>query len=80
VTDAQAVVAFCRLSEAEGIIPALESAHALAALPELAGWAAAGRNEKRTVIIVSLSGRGDKDVQQVGEYLERQAKGGLGIG
>lgn len=64
VKDGAALEAFQLLSRTEGIIPALESAHAIAELirmaPEL---------EKDTLIIVNLSGRGDKDVNQVAEIL-----------
>jgi tryptophan synthase beta chain len=64
-TDQEAVAAFRELAAAEGIIPALESAHALAHLRRMApGLAGAS-------ILVCLSGRGDKDVAQVAEYLER---------
>ncbi len=60
VGDVEALAAFRALSEAEGIIPALESAHALA-------WALAEarRIERETVIVVGLSGRGDKDLEHV---------------
>ncbi len=59
VTDEEALEAFALLSEKEGIIPALESAHAIA-------WVAreAASLQGKTVV-VNLSGRGDKDVQQV---------------
>ena len=59
VTDAEALEAFSLLAELEGIIPALESAHAIA-------WVAreAASLEGKTVV-VNLSGRGDKDVQEV---------------
>ena len=60
VTDAAAMEAFLLLSRTEGIIPAIESAHALAGAIELGREAAdAGR---RDTILVNLSGRGDKDV------------------
>jgi tryptophan synthase beta chain len=62
ITDNRALKAFHLLSETEGIIPALESAHAVAFAAELAR--ASGRDQ---VIIVNLSGRGDKDVSQVAE-------------
>ena len=52
-TDDEALAAFRRLAETEGIIPALEPAHALARAGELEG-----------VIVVGLSGRGDKDLDQ----------------
>jgi len=59
VTDAEAVAAFHRLGLTEGIIPALESAHGLAWIIREAG-ALAGKT-----VVLNLSGRGDKDVQQV---------------
>jgi tryptophan synthase beta chain len=58
--DSEALAAFELLSRTEGIIPALESAHALAEVIKLAP-----RLRKDQVIVVNLSGRGDKDVQQV---------------
>lgn len=64
VTDDEAVAAFKLFSETEGIIPALESSHALAQaikmVPEMA---------PDQVVMVNLSGRGDKDVAQVAAYL-----------
>ncbi|MDI3327340.1 MAG: tryptophan synthase subunit beta [Alicyclobacillaceae bacterium] len=60
VTDQQAVEAFYLLAKLEGIIPALESAHAVAYAVELARQMDPGQ-----VILVSLSGRGDKDVETV---------------
>lgn len=67
VTDAEAVAAFQRLSRLEGIIPALETAHAFAYLetlcPQLQG---------SPKIVINCSGRGDKDVQTVAKYLEQQ--------
>jgi len=63
-TDEEAVNAFCALSQDEGIIPALEPAHALAFTMKLA------REMKREeTIVVTLSGRGDKDVEVVADYL-----------
>ncbi|MEK6673606.1 MAG: tryptophan synthase subunit beta, partial [Nitrospirota bacterium] len=59
-TDDEALSAFDLLSRTEGIIPALESAHAVAEAVKLAP-----RLAKDKIIIVNLSGRGDKDVQQV---------------
>lgn len=68
--DTEALAAFQRLSELEGIIPALESAHAIAyCLRE------APRASKDEIWVVSLSGRGDKDVQQVARIM---GKGHLG--
>ncbi len=60
VTDAEALSAFHRLSELEGIIPALESAHAVAFSIGLANTMSQDQS-----IIVCLSGRGDKDVAQI---------------
>jgi tryptophan synthase beta chain len=63
VTDQEVIDAFGLLSRTEGIIPALEPAHALA-------WVSRARNELagRTVL-VNLSGRGDKDVAQMMDVL-----------
>jgi tryptophan synthase beta chain len=63
-TDDEAIAAVKLLAEVEGIIPALESAHAIAAVTRLAR-----RLSKRQIIIVNLSGRGDKDMMTVGDYL-----------
>jgi len=65
VTDTEALAAFQRLALTEGIIPALESSHALAYLEELMPTT---RPEES--VVVCLSGRGDKDVQQVAKVLE----------
>jgi len=59
-TDDEALHAFELLSKTEGIIPALESAHAVAEAVKLAPMLS-----KDTIVLVNLSGRGDKDVQQV---------------
>lgn len=59
-TDEEALAAFDLLSQEEGIIPALESAHAIAEVAKLAPTM-----QKSQVVIVNLSGRGDKDVQQI---------------
>lgn len=64
VTDKEALAAFQRLSRIEGIIPALESSHALAYLEKLMPSTTAGEN-----VVVCLSGRGDKDVQMVAKEL-----------
>ncbi|WP_203335763.1 tryptophan synthase subunit beta [Nocardioides limicola] len=61
VTDAEAMDAFALLSRTEGIIPAIESAHAVAGGLELARRLGAERGPEATVLI-SLSGRGDKDM------------------
>ena len=67
VTDDEALVAFKMLSETEGIIPALESSHAVAYAMRIA------RNmDPNEVMIVNLSGRGDKDVNTVSEVLNKR--------
>lgn len=60
VTDNEALKAFQLLSRTEGVIPALESAHALAYLPKLIP-----KTKKEEVVVVCLSGRGDKDTEIV---------------
>jgi tryptophan synthase beta chain len=62
ITDAQALEAFALLARLEGIIPALESAHAVA-------WALANRSSR--LDLVCLSGRGDKDLAEALAHLER---------
>jgi len=62
VTDAHALAAFRGLAASEGIIPALEPAHALAHVLETA--------HESELVLVGLSGRGDKDVATLAEYLE----------
>jgi tryptophan synthase beta chain len=64
VPDAEALAAFQLLSRLEGIIPALESAHAVAEVVRLAPAL-----EKDTLVAINLSGRGDKDVQEVAGIL-----------
>lgn len=61
VTDTEAVAAFHELTRVEGIIPALESAHALAYAMKLAQ----ASDDRNAIILVNLSGRGDKDMQTV---------------
>lgn len=63
ITDREALAAFHRLSREEGIIPALESAHAVAYAEKLAR-----RMKKGSILVVNLSGRGDKDVGIVREH------------
>jgi len=70
VTDGQALAAFREFSETEGILPALETAHALAQLR-----VEADRWVDRDVVIC-LSGRGDKDVSEVARVLEDDDRGG----
>ena len=66
-TDKEALAAFQLCAELEGIIPALESSHALARLPEITREVG-----KDGVVVVNLSGRGDKDVNQVAAFLGRK--------
>ena len=70
INDDEAVAAFELLSRREGIIPALESSHAVAHALK----AAAGRSADEA-IIVCLSGRGDKDMDNIRQYKERIANG-----
>jgi tryptophan synthase beta chain len=65
-TDKEALAAFQLCSRLEGIIPALEPAHALARVADLAP-----KKPKDHLMVVNLSGRGDKDLASVAEYLER---------
>ena len=64
-TDKEAANAFCVLSQKEGIIPALEPSHALAFAIKLAQ-----KMKREEAIVVTLSGRGDKDVEVVADFLE----------
>ncbi|RCL55254.1 MAG: tryptophan synthase subunit beta [Synechococcus sp. MED-G71] len=70
VTDDEALEALQRLSQLEGIIPALETAHAFAWLETLCPTLAPG-----TEVVINLSGRGDKDVNTVAERLADQLGG-----
>lgn len=63
VTDEEAVQAFEYLSRTEGIIPAIESAHAIAHVMKIAGTM-----DKNQIIIATVSGRGDKDVAAIARY------------
>ena len=60
VTDKEALAGFDLLSQVEGIIPALESAHAVAEVVKIAPTM-----KKNQILLMNLSGRGDKDVQQI---------------
>ncbi|MEM2098775.1 MAG: tryptophan synthase subunit beta [Candidatus Bathyarchaeia archaeon] len=64
VTDKEAANAFLTLCKEEGILPALESAHALAYALKLAA-----QMRKDEILVVTLSGRGDKDVETIASYL-----------
>ncbi|PKK98478.1 MAG: tryptophan synthase subunit beta [Tenericutes bacterium HGW-Tenericutes-2] len=63
ITDEEAVQAFEYLSKREGIIPAIESSHAVAQAIKLAPTM-----RKDQIIVINLSGRGDKDVKQIAQY------------
>ncbi|MET0271827.1 MAG: tryptophan synthase subunit beta [Phenylobacterium sp.] len=66
-TDAESLAAFQLCAELEGILPAIESAHALARLPEVAADVG-----KDGIVVLNLSGRGDKDVATVAAHLGRE--------
>lgn len=68
-TDSEVIDAFLMLTRTEGILPALESAHAVAEAIKVAR-----KKPKSESIVVTLSGRGDKDVEVVQNYLERNVK------
>jgi len=65
ITDSEALNAFQYLTKEEGIIPALESSHAIAYLMKLAK-----NTDKDNIIVVNLSGRGDKDIHTIRKVLE----------
>jgi tryptophan synthase beta chain len=68
-TDDEALNAFKLLSKLEGIIPALEPAHAIAKVLDLAP-----KKPKDHLMVVNLSGRGDKDLETVARHLESKAR------
>lgn len=68
-TDDEVIDAFLLLTRTEGIIPALESAHAVAEAVKVAK-----NRPKSDTIVITLSGRGDKDVEVVEEYLRKNVK------
>ncbi|MGZ6208249.1 MAG: tryptophan synthase subunit beta, partial [Syntrophales bacterium] len=67
VTDDEAVAAFILVSKLEGIIPAMESAHALAHAFKLAA-----RLDRNKIIVVNLSGRGDKDAEIISQSIDKK--------
>lgn len=68
VTDAECMTAFEQLCRTEGIIPAIESSHALAGAARLsASWGESGREK---IIVINLSGRGDKDVETAAKWFK----------
>lgn len=68
-TDKEAIDAFLTLSKVEGIIPAIESSHAVAGAIRLAPTL-----DKDKIIVVNLSGRGDKDVTEIADILSKEMK------
>ena len=67
ITDDEAIRAFFELSRTEGIIPALESAHAVAYLEKLS-------LKKDDIVVINISGRGDKDLDNVRTYLKEKGE------
>ena len=73
ITDAEAMDAFALLCKTEGIIPAIESAHAVAGALKLGAELGTG-----SIIVVNMSGRGDKDVETAAKWFGLlDAKGAL---
>lgn len=70
VTDQEAMEAFCTLAQTEGLIPALESSHAVAHALKMAGTLPAD-----TIMVINLSGRGDKDCMEVARLLGSEKTG-----
>jgi tryptophan synthase beta chain len=68
VTDEEALEGVKLLSETEGIIPALETAHAVALLPDLARTLAEEHGPD-AVLVFNCSGRGDKDMETIAEHI-----------
>ena len=68
-TDSEVIDAFLMLTRTEGIIPALESAHAIAEAVKVAR-----KGKMSESIVVTLSGRGDKDVEEVQNHLNKNVK------
>ncbi|MCP4601867.1 MAG: tryptophan synthase subunit beta [Proteobacteria bacterium] len=69
VTDEEALDAFAEVARAEGIIPALESAHAIAHAVKLAN-----QTQKPLTLLVNLSGRGDKDLEHAAHFLRNRGE------
>ncbi|WP_353420100.1 tryptophan synthase subunit beta [Staphylococcus coagulans] len=67
--DREAMDALVRFTQAEGIIPAIESAHALSYVEKLAP-----KMDKEEVLVVTISGRGDKDMETIKNYLEERER------
>jgi tryptophan synthase beta chain len=69
-TDDEAVEGFLAMSKLEGIIPALEPSHAISYAMKLAK-----AMDKEKILVITLSGRGDKDVQVVQDYIDNKSRG-----
>jgi tryptophan synthase beta chain len=67
ISDAEALEAFALLSKLEGILPALETAHAIAHAAKVAP-----RMSRDQVIVINLSGRGDKDCEEVARLMRAE--------
>lgn len=65
--DKEAMEALVRFTKAEGIIPAIESAHALSYVEKLAP-----QLDKDDILVVTVSGRGDKDMETIKHYMEEK--------
>ncbi len=75
INDAEAMEAFALLSRTEGIVPAIESAHALAGALKLAPRLPSRSDGQPSLILVNLSGRGDKDVDTAIKWFDLDTKG-----
>ncbi|MET0693710.1 MAG: pyridoxal-phosphate dependent enzyme, partial [Propionibacteriaceae bacterium] len=75
ITDAEAMDAFALLSRTEGIVPAIESAHALAGALKLGNRLEPRSDGEPNLILVNLSGRGDKDVDTAIDWFDLDTKG-----
>jgi tryptophan synthase beta chain len=67
ITDSEALDAFQKMATLEGILPAIESSHAIAQVLKTAG-----KRDPKDIVVVCLSGRGDKDVNEVARLLGRE--------
>ncbi len=83
-TDIEAVAALRQVARTEGILAAVESCHAVAALPDVLARLAAGQDNRslprEAFIVLGLSGRGDKDLAALGDAQSRAALGLKGVG
>ncbi len=75
ITDTEAMDAFALLSRTEGIVPAIESAHALGRRPETRSLGSRPADGQPPLILVNLSGRGDKDVDTAIAWFDLDTQG-----